>query len=492
MQGTLHPGVLPRILGELLIEGRTGFLRLSRDAQTLTLLVANERLAVVPLPSPARIPPALGPLANRLDAVLHELGVPPTKPPRRPGRTPSGREALIEALSWKDGSYSFLEQAPGAVAARDEAEQLRLPDAIRKAVGAIEGPEVLQEGLGDMDRVAALTAVARAAPLTPIDELVLARIDGSRTLRELTEQLALPAEDVQRSLFGLLCSGAIECRAKPAPPEVVGQSETPSAGGDVVGEVAYDEAAQARRREIQEATDAMRNRNHFEVLGIPRGADDLQVKEAYFRLARRFHPDLQRDPALADLKKECEALFMRIGDAYEVLRNPKSRARYEAELLSRESRPPSDLGGAAVGESPEALDTVQNALLADDAIRRAGELVVESQYWDAIQLLETTLPRIQSKRLQHEAQVLLARAYMRNPKWLRRGEELLQSVVREDPSWADAYFVLGTIYRSKGLKTRAVTMFRKVLELKPNHKPAAAEIRALGEAPPPAKQERRV
>jgi tetratricopeptide (TPR) repeat protein len=236
----------------------------------------------------------------------------------------------------------------------------------------------------------------------------------------------------------------------------------------------------------------MRNSNHFEVLGIPRGADDLQVKEAYFRLARRFHPDLQRDPALADLKKECEALFMRIGDAYEVLRNPKSRARYEAELLSRESRPPSDLGGAAVGESPEALDTVQNALLADDAIRRAGELVVESQYWDAIQLLETTLPRIQSKRLQHEAQVLLARAYMRNPKWLRRGEELLQSVVREDPSWADAYFVLGTIYRSKGLKTRAVTMFRKVLELKPNHKPAAAEIRALGEAPPPAKQERRV
>jgi curved DNA-binding protein CbpA len=216
--------------------------------------------------------------------------------------------------------------------------------------------------------------------------------------------------------------------------------------------------------------------NHFEVLGVQRGASDLEIREAYFRLVRQFHPDRHAEPALADLKKELEALFIRIGEAYEVLGHPRRRARYEAELT-----------GPLPAQSPEASGEVENALLADDAIRRAEQFMEESQYWDAIQILEAVIPQIQSSRLKHEAQVRLARAYTRNPKWVRRGEELLQTVLREDPSWVDAYYVLGTIYRGNGFKSRAVAMFKKVLELRPSHRPAAAEIRSL-EGPPETKK----
>jgi Tfp pilus assembly protein PilF len=102
-------------------------------------------------------------------------------------------------------------------------------------------------------------------------------------------------------------------------------------------------------------------------------------------------------------------------------------------------------------------------------------------------MMEAVIPWIQSKRLKHAAQVRLARAYAKNPYWVRKGEDLLQAVVREDPSRADAYFVLGTIYQDKGLRNRAITMFRKVLELEPHHWLAAAQIRSL-EHPAPAKR----
>ena len=99
-------------------------------------------------------------------------------------------------------------------------------------------------------------------------------------------------------------------------------------------------------------------------------------------------------------------------------------------------------------------------------------------------MLEAVIPRTQARRLRHDAQVLLARAHTKNPKWVRRGELILQGVIREDPSCAQAYFALGTLYKEAGLGSRARAMFRKVLELKPRHAPAAEELRSL-DAPSP-------
>jgi cytochrome c-type biogenesis protein CcmH/NrfG len=68
---------------------------------------------------------------------------------------------------------------------------------------------------------------------------------------------------------------------------------------------------------------------------------------------------------------------------------------------------------------------------------------------------------------------------------VRRSETLLHGVVREDPSRIDAYFALGIIYRESSLRTRALAMFRKVLDLSPKHGPALAQVRAL-EKPAPS------
>jgi tetratricopeptide (TPR) repeat protein len=231
--------------------------------------------------------------------------------------------------------------------------------------------------------------------------------------------------------------------------------------------------------EILEAFTALKHRTHFQVLGLERTATEAQVKEAYFRLARRFHPDVHHDPALADLRDKIEAIFVRLGEAYEVLRNPRIRAKYESQINPAPASP----APATSAPAAPAVNKEQEAKDAAIAIKRAGRLLSSEMYWDAIQVLEPAVLRAVGKPRQ-EGRVLLARAYMKNVNWLKQGEELLQEVMKEDPSHAEACLLLAQIYRDQGLKTRAAHMLRKAVELLPDNLEVRAELEKLTEHEP--------
>jgi tetratricopeptide (TPR) repeat protein len=544
MTGELAEGVVPGLLQEIYVGRRSGTLKLTRGEEHRSLRfrhghlvnshtnVAGERLGEVlvrrGLLSEADLARATEISARdgrRFGELLAELGL----------LSASGledavalhvHEMLASIFTWKEGSYAFKEEPEGGA---PEELTLRLSTAnlILEAVKAIRDPDVVRHALGDLGRVLCPSSdpLLRFQQLTlsPADGFVLSRVDGTTSAREVVQMIPLPVEETERSLLGLLSTGVIEYvpglrrapdAAAPVPsdaaprpterstaqstppvePAAAGKSPPspappPAANGTV-------EASAERRREILKAWEGLKTRTHFEVLGISRSVGNAEVKEAYFRLARRFHPDVHHGASLGDLRDKLEAVFIRLGEAYDVLRDPLRRGDYEGRL----GRPkPAAAAPEAPAPTPEAhpaeavRDREADAQMAEVSIREAEKLYEKAEnespesrpklYSDAIHLLEGVLP-LASGRLRIRGGVALARCYLKNPNWAKRAEEVLLSLVREDPKAVDALALLAAIYRDNGLRARALGTYRRVLELKPDHEEAARYVAENAPGPP--------
>jgi curved DNA-binding protein len=67
---------------------------------------------------------------------------------------------------------------------------------------------------------------------------------------------------------------------------------------------------------------AVKFQDYYEILGVPRNATREKIQSAYRKLARKYHPDLNKD-------KSAEEKFKQVGEAYEVLGDPEKRKKYD-------------------------------------------------------------------------------------------------------------------------------------------------------------------
>ncbi len=74
----------------------------------------------------------------------------------------------------------------------------------------------------------------------------------------------------------------------------------------------------------------MQFKDYYDTLGVKRNAGAEEVKRAYRKLARKYHPDVSKE-------KNAEARFKDVQEAYEVLKDPEKRAAYDQ--LGRDYRP---------------------------------------------------------------------------------------------------------------------------------------------------------
>ena len=83
----------------------------------------------------------------------------------------------------------------------------------------------------------------------------------------------------------------------------------------------------------------MRYKDYYAVMGVDRDATQDEIKRAYRKLARKYHPDVSKEP-------DAEARFKELGEAYEVLKDPEKRAAYdglgEKWQEGQDFRPPPD------------------------------------------------------------------------------------------------------------------------------------------------------
>jgi hypothetical protein len=537
MDDTFPPSSALSLLAALFRARRSGTLTLgSGERGPRVQLREGQIVGLGPTESAAALPHSDDSAEMKLDRVLQEIGLRKAAPRPAPSPAPATarglRDRVLDALADPDLPAAFEEGAPTP---SDVAEVAGATEPlILESVRRLRGEEAVQRLLGDLDRrLVATAALAEERTLTLTEGYLLSRIDGSSTARQVLLLVPLDPDETQRTLLGLLLTGRVEswpapspharpeAMAEPAAPPAVEEEPAPSrtsdaavpdsaesapvsgGGGDGAGSaeaeeghfpiveaapaaeaepaaepplVALDPETAARRREIIEAFQALPfKKNHFEMLGVEPGCSDADVRRAYAGLAKRFHPDAHGDSRLADLHDMLAAVFIRVLEAWEVLGDAKSRASYEGRFGVLR-RPTDGKAGAALPQPPPAPAGAYAYVPPEDTLLKAQLLLAQARYWDAIQMLETAIPQMEPRRHQFRGRILLARAYAKNPNWVRKAEEQLQDVVREDPANVDAHYELGLLYKAGGRPARAQAMFRRVLELRPEHRDAVAEL----------------
>jgi curved DNA-binding protein len=98
----------------------------------------------------------------------------------------------------------------------------------------------------------------------------------------------------------------------------------------------------------------MEYRDYYKVMGVARDASADDIKRAYRKLARKYHPDVSKEP-------NAEERFKEVGEAYEVLKDPEKRAAYDqlgANWQQGESfrPPPGWQQQASAGEDRDSAD----------------------------------------------------------------------------------------------------------------------------------------
>ncbi len=393
-------------------------------------------------------------------------------------------EVLRPALLWTGGDWEFNARVRMTTDVRVhlDLKGLLLESARRLA------PEFVASRFGERDeRVSPETNAPVNLKLSPTEAFVLSRIDAPLTLSELLSISTLPEMETMQVVYALSLGGLLKRErwpnafseemlekaraAKPAQKAdasgqrlSVPQATETSAPPPVVKQEAPEEF------EVDDLFARLAvAENYYHVLGVLSTAPIGEIKTAYHRLAKRFHPDRFHSEADSALHARIETAFAQIAQAYETLKEKQSRAAYDLKL-SEQSRTgqaakPSvqKTGGQDTASTSEAAQNAATLLRKAEesfqhgmlALNKGRAIVAISAFGEAARLA----PRDARYRAFH------GRALSENETTRRQAEAELKAAVTLEPKNATYRVMLAELYSKIGLPRRAQSELERALAI---------------------------
>jgi hypothetical protein len=222
---------------------------------------------------------------------------------------------------------------------------------------------------------------------------------------------------------------------------------------------------QAELRDVVAMVLKMGEQNHFELLGLPPTATAAEVKIAYFKLAKLYHPDTVPPGAPEGLSKAKADVFARIGEANGVLSDDARRAAYVEEVKA--------------GTTGEQVD-VGTLLAAEESFQKGMILVKSRKFPEALRYLDEAIAA-NAEEGEYYAWRGYAKFFLNPDKKAGQADAQkdIQQCTMRNPKVAAAAYFQGHIAKLLGDLVAAKNHFKHCLELNPEHLDAQREMRMM-------------
>jgi curved DNA-binding protein CbpA len=412
---------------------------------------------------------------------------------------------VVGALAMREGTYEFQ---PGALPFREQLDGgISTPEILLEWARALPDTDAIKRRFGSPEIRVALSPRPpegyQKISLNPAEGYIMSRVDGRASVGEICLVSPMGEEVTLRALFGLALAGILEMPGSPAAPApsqttspaaarpaAVGPARAPTNGG-ATAQAPRPKIAGARpgpgqagrpplrvapkprpkpvvervRRtasadleaEMLQRFEQLRDQDLYQVLGVAPAATSTDIRHEYYGLAKKFHPDkFTRE----ELKAKAEKVFAHITEAYSTLTNDEGRRKYDEDQAIRK-RTPAQEKKVEGGDIP-----LMN-------FRHGKDMFDRGKFGEAIPFLQNACDQDPSKA---EYLLLLAQAQSRNPRWKKDAEENFLKAAERDPTNAEIYAHLGSLYSKGGLHSKARDMFKKALQWDPANEEAQAGL----------------
>ncbi|ANM28687.1 hypothetical protein ABI59_02230 [Acidobacteria bacterium Mor1] len=364
------------------------------------------------------------------------------------------QELLSSTLEWKDGEYTFEEGK-----ARLGAEILcDVPAAAAVAFHTARFPEKadgVRAALGRADKRIELES-EREGLLESLDDSpalghLVEQADGSHSVSQMVNGFEGGSEPVLRTLHTLMLLGVLR-HAKPKK-----AAET----------AAHVDQGPVTREEVLSRLHRAEDVDYYGLLGVAQETPRDRIREAYYQLARRMHPDRFRSGEMQDLLEQVEQFFSEVTLAYNTLVDPEARRIYDHAQQQQQQQ----------ANQPAAQDS---GYLARQNFLRGKELADRKRWQDALTFLQNAIEMDDS---QADFHVEIAIVKTQNPRLRGEAEEHLERALGLEPSSTRGLMAMGNLYLKTGREDQAAAKFREVLNWEPGHLEAGAALSALEGSP---------
>ena len=319
--------------------------------------------------------------------------------------------------------------------------------------------------------------------LLPAEGFLLSRLDRPMILKDLIAVSGLGEAETLGIVYSLALGGLVMRERwesafrdrQPSPP--------PTAQPEPEKEIPKPEQPEVDPNDVENFLARVKKaQTHYDVLGVNVNEPAQNMKNAYYQLARRYHPDRFRK-AESSLLARIESAFARITQAYDTLRDDSLRATYNAKIAARKKA--ERLAESAPKATTPAPQPVSEGV-AEPVMPLAER--AEIQFKEGFAALELGQKKAAMGLFASAARAVPNEARYRafyghvlagNESTRRAAETELQAAVKLDPGNAEYRVMLAELYRDLGLKLRAKGEAERAVAIDPNNRKARDLLRAL-------------